>query len=210
MSPLDSELHYRAVVVIGMPSKINDYIAWAVAKHDKMAANSRFTSLAAKLLTFKDDNSNLSGAQIGCTQKPRTVTTETRNNYWNLSKADIRILAGNVQEMADLDTENATLIITDAGFGVKQVPIPHPKKNTYFDGPQEGEVILVGNWKGPLNWRKSKDQENWDYLMASKLRTTTSKGHTPGEVWYFQNSKLVGMNEEPVWSTSIRAVIKKH
>ncbi len=210
MSPLDSELSYRAVVVIGMPSKINEYLPWAIAKHDKMAANSRYDSLAAKLLTLKTDNTNLSDAQIGCTQKPRTVTTETRNKCWELSKGDIRILAGNVQEMADLDPANATLIITDAGFGVKHVSIPKPKKNTASDGAEEGEVILIGNWQGTHNWRISKDQESWANLLASKTRMKISSGHTPGEVIYFQNSKVVGIGKEPVWSPSIRVVIKKH
>jgi hypothetical protein len=210
MSPLDPNLSYRAVVVIGMPSKINDYIPWALAKHDKMAANPRFVALAAKLLTFENDNKKLQDAQVGCTAKPRTVTTETRDNCWKISKGDIRILAGNVQEMADLDPDNATLIITDAGFDVKHVPTPKPKKNTGYDGPEEGEVILIGNWQGPHNWRVSKDQQTWANLLASKTRITKSKNNTPGDVLYFQNSKLTGLDEEPVWSASIRVVIKKH
>jgi hypothetical protein len=210
MPPLDSELSYRAVVVIGMPLKINEYIPWAIAKHDKMAANSRYTALAAKLLAFKENNSKLSDAQIGCTSKPRTVSTPTRNNLWKISQGDVRILASNVQEMADLDTENATVIITDAGFGVKHLSIPKPKKNTGYDGPEEGEVILVGNWQGPHNWRISKDQVSWDNLLAGKTRAYKSKGHTPGEVLYFQNSKVVGVDKEPVWSPIIRVVIKKH
>jgi hypothetical protein len=140
----------------------------------------------------------------------KRYNSESRNNYWSSCKANIRILASNVREMADLDTDNATVIITDAGFGVKHVPLPKQKKNTASDGPEEGEVILVGNWKGPHNWRVSKDQVVWDNLLAGKTRAYKSKGHTPGEVIYFQNSKVVGVDKEPVWSPSIRVVIKKH
>jgi hypothetical protein len=210
MCPLDSDLDYRAVVVIAMPDKVNDYIPWAFAKYDKMNGNTRYSSLAAKLLTFDADNKKLRDAQTGCTSKPRTVTTETRNNCWNISKADIRILAGNVQEMADLDTENAVLIITDAGFEVKHVPIPQKKKNTAVDGPEEGEVILTGEGRGPHNWRVSKDQENWTILLASKTGTKKSKGHTPDDVLYFQNSLLVNEDEDPIWSPSVRIRVKKH
>ncbi len=210
MPPLDSELSYRAAVVIGMPPKVNEYITWAFAKHDKMKNCSRFAALLSKLATFETDTENLRDAQNGWAQKPRTVSTETRNKYWEISKGDIRILAGNVQEMADLDPANATLIITDAGFEVKHVSIPKPKKNTSKDGAEEGEVILIGNWKGAHNWRMSKDQESWSNLLASKTRVTKSKGHTPGDVIYFQNSKLVDLDKEPEWSPSIRVVIKKH
>ena len=181
MSPLNSDLNYRAVVVIGMPTKVNEYIPWATAKHDKMKSNTRYDSLAAKLVTFEEDNKKLRDAQTGCTSKPRTVSTETRNNYWNTSQGDVRILAGNVQEMADLDPANATIIITDAGFGVKHVPIKQKQKNTAVDGPEVGEVILTGEGRGPHNWRVSKDQETWTILLASKTATKKSKGHTPDD-----------------------------
>jgi hypothetical protein len=210
MTPLDSDLNYRAAVVVGAPRKINDYIPWADAKQVKMKANPRFVSLEAKLDKFAEDNQNLRTAQAGCTSKPRTVTTETRDNYWNISKKDIKILAGNVQEMADLDPDNAVLIITDAGFEVKHVSIPKKKKNIAYDGPEEGEVILVGQWRGAHNWRVSKDQETWTILLASKTANKKSKGHTPDDVLYFQNSKLVGVDEDPVWSSSIRIRVKKH
>lgn len=210
MPPLNSDLNYRNVVVIGMPKKINDYLPWAVAKHDKIAANPRFVALAAKLLTFKTDNGNLNDAQIGCTAKPRTVTTTSRNNLWEISKADIRIIAGNVQEMADLDTANASVIITDAGFEVKQVPTQQKHKNTAVDGAEEGEVILMGEGRGPHNWRVSKDQITWIMLLASKTGSKISKGHTPDDVLYFQNSLLVDEDKSPVWSESVRIRVKKH
>jgi hypothetical protein len=207
---LDPSLNYRSVVVIGMPKKINDYIPWAIALHDKMVANPRYTSLATKLATFKTDNGKVSDAQVGCTAKPRTVTTPTRNAYWENSKADVRILAGNVQEMADLDPDNATLIITDAGFIVKHVTTRQKNKNSAVDGPEEGEVILIGAGRGPHNWRVSKDQINWTILLASKTGLKNSKGHTPDEVLYFQNSLLVDEDKSPVWSESVRIRIKKH
>lgn len=210
MAPLDSDLKYRALVVIGMPKKVNDYIPWAFAKHDKMKANPRFAALLPKLATFETDTKNLRDAQNGCTSKPPTVSTETRNYYWRLSKTDIRILKVNVQEMADLDPRNASVIITDAGFEVKQVAIRHKQKNMAVDGAEEGEVKLIAAGRGPHNWRVSYDQENWTVLLASKTSLKISKGNTPGEVLYFQNSLLVDESKSPEWSPSIRVVVKKH
>jgi hypothetical protein len=208
MSGSEQKLQKRAVVVIHQPSKVNDFITWSEAKHDKIKANARFTALGPKLDTLKTDNDALKVSQKGCTNKPRTVTKIQRDKDWSKCKIDIKIIAGSVQEMADLDPENAEVIISEAGFDVKHVKTPTRLKNCAYDGADPGEVFLIGEGRGPRNWRWSQDEKNWNYLPASKTTMTRSRGHNQGEVYFFQNGDVVGLDEEITWSPSIRIRIR--
>ena len=208
MSPLDPMPGYRAIVVMNMPKKVNDFITYSVSKHDTMAANPRYASLAAKLTTLETDNTQLKKSQTGYKSVPPTVSRAVRDTDFSKCRVDVKVLAGSVQEMADSDPVNAEAIITEASFGVKKIPIPQKQKNEVMDGPESGSVIILSEGKGAHNYRQSTDGVTWTNLTGSKNSRKIVRGLTVAKLYYFQTSLALIDGEEGEWSQTLSIVVR--
>ena len=198
-----NETVYRAVVVAKAPTKINDFITWADGKYITMHANNRYTSLGTKLTALDAKNTLLRTAQDGFSAKPRTVSKAARDNAKKAVKTELIGIVTGVQVLADADTENASTIITEAGFGVKKIAGRGKQQNDVVQGEISGSVYIYGAGKGPHNFRMSLDGETWTILLGSKNQRKYQDGLKPGELYYFQVSKALADGLESPWSDTM-------
>ena len=198
-----NENYYRAVVVIKAPTKLNDFIIWAEGLYETMHGNVRYTSLGTKLTAFDSDTTALRNAQAGFSAKPRTVSKAARDGAKKGVKTEVIGIAAGVQTMADADPENASKIITEAGVGVKKIPVRNKQQNDVVQGDISGSVYIYGAGKGPHNFRMSVDGETWIILLGSKNQRKYQTGLKPGEVYYFQVAKALTDGLEAPWSDTM-------
>ncbi|MEI8202326.1 MAG: hypothetical protein WCH34_04905 [Bacteroidota bacterium] len=194
---------YRCVLKLNMPGPIESYETWAGGIYLSMHNNTRYASLSPKLATLLSNNSALDVAQKGYKAKPPTVSRAVRDAALKSSKNSIYILADNVQEMADDDPENAEAIITEAGFGVKKIPIQQKRKNSAEQGSEPKSVNVWAEGKGMHNWRMSTDGITWVILLASKGQKKVVKNLTSLTTYHFQHSPVLIDGEEGSWSETI-------
>ncbi|MEI8202485.1 MAG: hypothetical protein WCH34_05705 [Bacteroidota bacterium] len=197
------EYFYRCVVKLNMPRKIESYETWAGGIYLSMHNNTRYATLSPKLATLLSNNSALNVAQTAYKAKPPTVSKAVRDAAFGSSKNSIYILAGNVQEMADADPENAEAIITEAGFGVRKIPIRQKRKNSAEQGTEPKSVNLWAEGKGMHNWRMSTDGITWVILLASRGQKKIVKNLTSLTMYHFQHSPVLNDGEEGQWSETI-------
>ncbi len=203
----ESELSYRAVVVVGAPRKLNDRIIWAKGIHDTMHGNARYTSMTSKLTTLDTDTTALETAQAGFSAKPRTVSKAERDKDDKTVKTDITGIVAGVQALADADPANAAAIITEAGFKVKKISKRGKQQNCVVQGENSGSVYIYGAGKGPHNFRISMDGETWVNLLGSKDSRKYHDGIKPGTLCYFQTAKALKDGMEGVWSQTMSIIV---
>jgi hypothetical protein len=208
MSPLDVFPGYRAVVVLNLPGRIDIFIIYAGGKFNTMSSNARYSSLSTELGTLNTHTIALSKSQTGFKSKPPSVSKAQRDSDKATVVTDIRLIAGKVQEMADEDPENAETIISEAGFGVKKIPIRQKQKCTVTDGPEKGSVVITGEGRGAHNFRISTDGVTWTNLLASSNSRKIEKNLTVGKLYYFQSAKALKNGEEGQWSQSVSIVVR--
>lgn len=198
-----AEHNYRYVLKYDMPPSVNEFLPWSKGIYNSMNANSRYSTLTVKIDKLDDDNAALDAAQTGFKAKPPTVSKAVRDASFKQTKNSIFILGGNVQEMADADTENAEAIITEAGFGFKKIVIQQKRKNSAEQGSEPKSVIIYGEVKGAHNWRQSTDGTTWVLLLASKGQKKVVKNLTSLTMYHFQHSPVLPDGEEGTWSETI-------
>jgi hypothetical protein len=208
MSPLDAFPGYRAVVVLNMPKSVDPFIIYAGGKYNTMSANNRYAPFSTDLATLNTDTLELNKAQTGFKSSPPSKSKAERNTLFSKSKKDIRTVAGKVQKMADDDPANAEAIITEAGFGVKKIPIRQKQKSCVTDGPESGAVYVFGEGRGAHNVRMSPDGVIWTILLASKGNRKLVAGLTAGKTYYFQTSAVLVDGAEGLWSQTMSILVR--
>jgi len=202
-----NEHSYRSVVVINAPTKINDNIIWSKGLYETMHANTRYTSMSAKLTAFDAATTAFDTAQSGFSAKPKTVSKAVRNAARKTVKNGYIGLAAGVQGLADADPANADTIITEAGFAVKKIPSHGNQQNSVVQGEVSGSVYIYGAGKGAHNFRMSLDGENWVILLGSKNQRKYQTGLKPGTLYYFQASKALADGLDAPWSDTMSLMV---
>jgi len=208
MSPIIQNVNKIIILVYNWPNKINDLIPYAKAKYNKMTANSRYATLAAKLLELKDAIIALEDEQALCTAKPPQGNIKTRDTYAETVKMIIRDLGGSVQKMANDDIPNAETIITDADFAVKGSGGGQKFINSITDGPVSGSVTVTAAGEGPHLWRTSKDDKDFIIVTGSTKAIINLYNLTVKETIYVQNGKINEDGSEPTWSQSVSILVR--
>ena len=208
MSPIIQNVNKIIILVYNWPNKINDLIPYAKAKYNKMTANSRYATLAAKLLELKDAIKALEDEQALCSARPPQGNIKTRDTYAETVKMIIRDLGSSVQKMANADLPNAETIITDADFAVKGSGGNHPLTNSIEDGPVSGSVTVTAAGKEPHLWRDSKDNVTFTIKTGSMKAIITLYSYTVKDTIYVQNGKINEDGSEPTWSQSVSILVR--
>lgn len=201
---------YRILVALNMPPKVNDWLTFAGGIHFKMSNNDRFVSLATRIALFLTKITALRTAQEGRSTTPATVSVEVRDLAFEEAKAVLRLLGGDVQEMADLDIPNARIIITDAGMEVKEIAIHERTTNVAFDGPTEGTATAIADGQGGKNWRVRVNSGSFVGLVASDTTTRHLSGYAGGDTLIIQYCEITKNGEPSEWSEDIKIILKKY
>jgi len=174
------------IAVLNFPTDIDDFIIYARGIHASMSANPLFAGLAAKVAALLLNINKLETAHTGTKATPPTHTTAQRDTELVKVKNDLRTLKGDVQALADADTDNAEVIIEAAGMHVKRFGAINKQDLTAKDGPVSGNVKLIA--KGPTqkraahDWATSQDGTNWTPLTPTLQSETEVTGLVPGTV----------------------------
>lgn len=198
----------QATVALNFPTVISNFIVIAKAIYMAMANNAYFKDSAAKVAKLDADIKLLDAAETSCNTKPPTGSVEARNAALEAVKADIRSLRNDVQEAADADPENAQAIITSAAMSVKKKTSHGRRQNMAEDGVEEGSVDLTGEGAGPHEWRMSGDDNIWIPLPASRTSKTTVGDLKNGNVYSFQNRRMLTNNVKSDWSQSVKIRVR--
>ncbi|MEI8201732.1 MAG: hypothetical protein WCH34_01885 [Bacteroidota bacterium] len=194
---------YRCIVIYLMPRSVNNYLTWAKGIYISMHNNTRYSALSVKIAKLNTDNLALDIAQTGFKAKPPTASKADRNSALKQSKKSIYALGGSVQEMADDDHENAEAIITEAGFGVKEIGIKPKTKNSADQGSEPNSVYVYGEGEGGHNWRMSTNGTDWVNLLASSGQRKIVHNLISLTMYHFQHSPVLPDGEEGKWSETI-------
>jgi len=198
----------RVTVALNFPLKNNDFILLAKAIYKAMINNPTFTASTAKITLLNTDILVLDAAQIACSTTPPTSSVDARNVAMEIVKNDLRSLRNDVQVLVDVNPTKAEAIITSAGMSIKKANTHSNPRNTANDGVEEGRVELIGQGAGVHEWRMSVDDIEWTALPASMTRKTNVLNLTPGNVYYFQNRRMLRHDERTEWSQSVKIRVR--
>ena len=129
----------------------------------------------------------------------------SRDVAYEVSKKDMRSIRGMVQNLADNNPTNASIIIESAGLGVKTTgirkSIVFDVKNTLVSGTVKLIASGIAKSRGSHQWSYSTDLVGFTNKMAVPLTVkskTTIVGLTPGTKYAFFHTAVVptGINVE--------------
>ena len=198
----------RVTVALNFPLRNTEFILLAKAIYKSMFNNPTFTASTAKIALLNTDIIVLDAAQVACRTTPPTCSVDDRNVAMEIVKNDLRSLRSDVQVLVDANPAQAEAIITSAGMSIKKANTHSNPQNTAKDGVEEGSVELIGEGAGVHDWRMSVDNIEWTFLSSSKTRKTNVFNLTPGNIYYFQNRRMLYHDEKTEWSQSIKIRVK--
>ena len=198
----------QATATLNLPTPVSDFINCAYAIGSSMDGNPNFPASAATVTQLKADTKILDDLETECKVNPLPKTTKARDVARKVVENDLRNLRLEVQKVANVNMLNAEAIIKSAGMSVKNPTLRGKQQNTADDGIEEGTVDLTAEGPGPHEWRKSTDGNSWMLLPSSRTSKTTVSDLTAGEVYYFQNRRMLTNDEKTEWSQSIRMRVR--
>ena len=196
------------VVALNLPTAEVKFILKAKSIYKAMLNNPNFTSSAARLVILNTNIIALDAAQIACSTTLPSGTTASRNAVMALVKTDLLALKNDVQEAADANPAKAEAIIKSASMDIKETTIPNKRKNAAYDGDEEGIVILTGEGPGAHDWRGSSDGKTWFNIPSTLTSKTEVRNLVSGQVYYFQNRRVLPNNVRTDWSQMVKFRLK--
>lgn len=198
----------QAIASLNFPTPVNDFIICAHAIGTSMDGNPYFTASASNVTQLKAHTKTLDDLETDCKTNPLPKTTKARDAARKVVENALRNLRLEVQKVANNDLLNAETIIKSAGMSVKNPTLRGKQQNTAEDGIEEGSVDLTAEGTGPHEWRKSTDDKAWELLPSSRTSKTTVRDLAPGEVYFFQNRRMLTNDEKTEWSQSVKLRVR--
>ena len=95
------------------------------------------------------------------------------------------------------------VIVSDANMFIKNFANNKKFKNKAKRGIESGSVILYAEGRGYHDWRMSLDGINWIELKTTSTAKTIIKDLIIGQIYYFQNRKVLSKGHKSAWSQSV-------
>ena len=198
----------QVIAVLNWPSDILNFIAFAKLILIAMLSKPVYAGSMTKLTKLGTDIGVLEENQQACSANLPTASIADRDAAREVVEEDLRELRIDVQILAKKDPINAIALIEDTGMTVKILSSPGKQQNTVQDGNEEGSVFLTAEGAGPHKWRMSLNDKDFTLLDPTMQASTTVKNLTLGEVYYFQNCRLLRNKEEGEWSQSVKIRVR--
>ena len=200
---------HKIIVVLGLPTRIADFIVRATVIANALTANSKvFPSppLAISALTSHIDDLAAKQAIVATRTKG---AAETRDAARKQVVVDLGQLQGYVQQVVNADPANAESLATEAGMAVRKKSNP-AKPPLAAKTPSVGTVHLSAKavvGAGSNEWAYSTDGgKTWISLPSSTKANTTFTGLQSATTVTFRHRPVTKAGPQD-WSQPITAVI---
>jgi hypothetical protein len=181
------QLVFTIYVVLGLPKRNKDLIAYVNAIIAKMTGNVNFptptptlAAISAALAAFVTAE-----AAMGVSKGVKGDRTTKRTELVALLKH----LRDYVQQICESNMANAAAIAESAGMRLKDLTIPVKEAFTVTQGLLSGSVDCEVRAPGiptTYYWSFSVDQKIWSNAPDSMTAKVTITGLTPGQLYYFR------------------------
>jgi hypothetical protein len=175
-------------VVLGLPVRNKDTIAFAKNVQSSLTNNPRFPSPNIVLATFAADIAAFDQAETQASAKVPGAATQ-RNAKKTKVLQDLRHLRDYVQQVAETLTTDALTAVESSGFRVKKQSSQHKQALAVKDGPASGSVELVAKAvarTATYYWQYSLDGKTWTSCPDTMKATALVNGLTVGQIYSFR------------------------
>ncbi len=184
----------RTIVVLKLPTKIKNFIAFAQSVANSMTENAAtFPLPTIPIATVLADIAALNTAETAVLARTKGAV-ETRNAKMATVHADLESLKAYVQTVAGMGTAaNAEAVIQSAGMSVRKVTLHDKAALEAKKGSVSGSVNLIAKAAAETaayDWQYSTDQKTWTSLPVTLEAKTGVSGLTVATVYYFRVQPL--------------------
>jgi len=179
----------RPIVVLKLPTRLKNLIAFAQNIATAMANNPAFPTPSPPIATLVADVGALNTAETAVLSRTKGAV-ETRNAKLAIVRADLESLKGYVQTVASVGTaDNAAAIIASAGMSTRKLTLHDKPALAVKQGSVSGTANLVAKAvarTAVYEWQYSTDQKTWTALPMTFQAKTGVSGLTSGTTYYFR------------------------
>jgi len=201
------QLILTVLVVLGLPKRNQDLIAYVQAIILKMTGNANFPTPSPSLATVS--------AALASFQSSQTGTKTTKGDRTAKKKA-LRVLLGHlgdyVQGICEANIDTAAAIAESAGMRLRNYTV----RTKLLISVKQGLLLPSGSVTckaksaakdATYYWFYSLDQKTWTSVPEQMQTTITISGLTPGQTYWFRYRALTrkGMGE---YSQSFSLLVK--
>jgi hypothetical protein len=179
-------------VVLGLPVRNKDTIAFAKNVEASLTNNPRFPSPNIVLATFAADIAAFDQAETQASAKIPGAATQ-RNAKKTKVVQDLRHLRDYVQQVAETLTTDALTVVESSGFSVRKQTSIHKQALAVKDGKVSGSVELVAKAvarTATYYWQYSLDGKTWTSWPETMKATALITGLTVGSIYSFRSRAL--------------------
>jgi hypothetical protein len=200
---------HKIIVVLGLPSRIADFIVRATAIGNAMTANSKEFPSPPLALTVLTSHINDLTAKQAVTKTRVDGAVADRDAARKQVVIDLGQLQGYVQQVVNADPANAASLASDAGMSLRKYT--HPAKPPLAGkSPSVGTVHLAAKaaqGAGSNEWQYSTDGgKTWLSLPATTQAKTTVTGLTSATAVTFRHRPVTKAGPQD-WSQPITTVV---
>jgi hypothetical protein len=172
-----------------------------------MLGNPAFPAPTPDLSLLADHLDALDAAEQATHGGPKGAAA-ARDDKLLVVRADMRLLKGFVQRMADAAPASSKTIIESAGMRAVRKNARTKADLAAKHGPVPGTVSLrakAARGRASYQWQVSTDQEAWTDLPATVVASTLVTGLAPATVYWFRVRVLTvgGISD---WRTAVRII----
>ena len=200
----------RSVAILSLPKPVPAIITYAQRIVTAMTGNAAFVTPTPTLASVQANILALQTAEASALSRIKGAAT-ARNDKKAARVAQLQLLKGYVQSVADADPENGAAAIQSAGMAVKKTPVHKPRVFNAVQGAVSGSVKIVtasGGHRASYDWEYSIDGGKTWLLMPSSLQAKTSiTGLAVGSTAQFRY-RITTKTGEGDWSQPISYFVK--
>ncbi len=182
-----SQIIVTILVVLGLPTRARDLIAFVKAVIAKMANNPNFTTPTPTLATV---SSALAAYETAETAMQTTKGVKgDRAAKRSALVATLRHLRDYVQQICEANVENALAIAESANMRLRSMPVRIKAALTITQGLVSGTVVCDAKAvakQATYYFCYSVDEKNWVSVPETMKSKVTISGLTPGQTYYFR------------------------
>jgi hypothetical protein len=199
----------RPAVVLKLPVKIKNFIAFAQSVANAMTNNAEFPLPPIPIVTLVADVAALSTAETAVLTRTKGAV-DIRDAKLATVKSDLVTLKAYVSTVAGMATpENAPAIIQSAGMSVRKTTLHDKAALVAKQGSVSGSVNLIAKAAArtaAYEWQYSTDQKTWTTLPLTLQAKTGVSGLTPATVYSFRVQEVTRTGVEN-WSQIVTLLV---
>jgi hypothetical protein len=186
---MTTPIPHRSIAVLRLPKAVPALIAFARAVVTAITGNASFPNPVPALATVSKSIDDLAAAETQAQARTHGAVA-TRNQARLALLAELELLKGYVQQIADADREASSGIIQSAALTVRKVPGPGKRAFAVKQGIVSGTVKLStpsAAHRASYDWQQSADGgKTWLDLPTTLQVKTSVIGLQPGATYSFR------------------------